>query len=364
MVLVTVVIPVFNGEAWLAEQLASVAADSAQPFQTVIADNGSTDGSLTVARGFERRMPLSIVDASQERGQAFARNKGARAGSGGYLLFLDQDDVIAPGYVQAMTTALRDSEIVAARMDGSMLNRGWRKYARELAQKSGLPDEPIPWAYGCTLGVRRATFEQLGGFAEDLPAPAGEDVDFCWRAAERGLSPTIVPDAVVHYRFPDSVRGFFRQGIRYGRAGVLVEARHGVFNDATRWESVRSFLGPLRLVLLGPSLGARGRGVFLLGRRIGTARGRHEVRIGRRKAGAGAALRFSEVQHAGVPAALQKADPVAGEDDLAEIWATIAIEASEAVATRFIAAVEKAFEPVRLLPLGGAPRDHLAPGCG
>ncbi|MCA1845017.1 MAG: glycosyltransferase, partial [Actinobacteria bacterium] len=188
---VSVVIPVFNGARWLTRQLDALRRDGAQPFETVIADNGSTDDSVAIVRSFGSEMSITAVDASARRGQAYARNVGATVAAGEYLLFLDQDDEIGPGYVEAMVTALRSSELAAARMDGVKLNEGWRSRGRILPQTGGLPGDPVPWAYGCTLGVRRSTFERLGGFAEDLGelgAFAAEDIDFCWRAHENGVA--------------------------------------------------------------------------------------------------------------------------------------------------------------------------------
>jgi GT2 family glycosyltransferase len=269
---VSVVIPVLNGARWLASQLGALRLDSTQPFETIIADNGSTDDSIAVARSFDRQMTIIVLDASERRGQSFARNLGAKAATGDLLLFLDQDDEIGPGYVSAMASALHRAELVAARMDDHKLNDGWRRHARTLPQTSGLPSDPVPWAYGCTLGVRRNTFERLGGFAEDLGALASEDVDFCWRAYANGVVLTFVEDAILHYRYPTTLGGLFRQGVTYGFAGVMVESRHGTAPSTDRMSMIRSFAGPARLVIMGPSTGGRARGLFLLGRRLGRAR--------------------------------------------------------------------------------------------
>ncbi len=153
------------------EQLQALSSDSAEPFETVIADNGSTDDSVAIAQAFAQDIELVVVDASGSKGQAYARNLGARTATGKYLLFLDQDDEVGPGYVSVMATALDRAEFVAARMEDHKLNHGWRQQARTLPQTEHLPTDPIPWAYGCTLGVRRTTFERLGGFPEDLAAP-------------------------------------------------------------------------------------------------------------------------------------------------------------------------------------------------
>jgi glycosyltransferase involved in cell wall biosynthesis len=266
---VSVVIPVLNGARWLAEQLQALRHDSAQPFETVVADNGSTDDSVAIARSFERAMTVIVADASERQSHGFARNVGARAATGDYLVFLDADDVIAPGYVSALVSALDAAEFVAARMDSDKLNEGWRRYARALPQTNGLPGGAVPWGYGGTLGMRRTSFERIGGFSEDL---AAEDVDFGIRAHECGVPLTFVSDAVLHYRYPATLRGFFRQGLSYGFAGTLVDVRHGKAPTMTCRALILSFAGPLRLCVMGPTKGIRGRGLFLLGRRLGSLR--------------------------------------------------------------------------------------------
>jgi len=274
---VSVVIPVLNAGRWLAQQLEALRLESAQPFETVVADNGSTDDSVAVARSFEREMTVVIADASERRSHGFARNVGARTATGDYLLFLDADDVIAPGYISAMAAALDGAEFIAARMDSDKLNEGWRRFARALPQADGLPGGAVPWAYGGTLGMRRSAFERLGGFAEDF---AGEDVDFGIKAHGRGVMLEFVPNAVLHYRYPATLRGFFRQGLSYGFTGTMVNARHGVTPTMTGQALIRSFAGPIRLCVIGPTKGIRGRGLFLLGRRLGTLRAIRRLRRG------------------------------------------------------------------------------------
>lgn len=263
---VSVVIPVLNGARWLACQLEALSRDDAQPFETIIADNGSTDDTIAIARSFDREMRLRVIDASERRGQSFARNLGARAATGDLLLFLDHDDEIGPGYVAAMVSALRGTEFVAARIDDHKLNAGWCRKARTVPLIDELRRSPIPWAPGGTLGVRRTTFERLGGFAEDLFC--GEDVEFCRRAQKHGVVLKFVPEAILHYRYRTTLRGFVRQGNAYGFADVVVDARCGTF-QFTSWSIIRSCAGPIRLLVMGPTKGNRARGLFLLGRRLG-----------------------------------------------------------------------------------------------
>ena len=279
---VSVVIPVYNGATVLAQQLESLVRERSRPgsppFEVVIADNGSSDTSVVVARSYAGRLDLRVVDADDRRGQAHARNVGASAASHELLLFLDQDDEVGPGYIATMAAALCNQSFVAARMDCVALNPGWRQHVRTLAQTSALADGPdgARWGYGCTLGIRRPTFEALGGFDADLPVRAGEDVEFCTRAHAAGVKLAFVPDAVLHYRFPHRLGSILRQGHTYGLAGAYVEERAGRRTPSSFTSTVRAMLGPLRLIIIGPSIGTRAHGLFLLGRALGAGRTRRQ----------------------------------------------------------------------------------------
>lgn len=270
----TVVIATFNGLPYVHRQLdALVSSPTTSAFEIVVADNGSTDGTRAQieARGDD---VVRVVDASARQGRCFARNQGASAALGNLLLFLDQDDVAAPGYVDAMVGALAESSIVAARMDGTLLNNGWLAAARGVPQSEGLPPpSPLPWAYACTLGIRRDAFTSVRGFDEEMN-DGSEDLDLCWRLHAAGHDLIFVPDAVLHYRFPRTKRALFAQGRRYGRARVTLGLKHpDVITeraDLVSW--FRLTAGSSRR-LLARDPGVRGRGAGMLGRCVGLAEG-------------------------------------------------------------------------------------------
>ena len=275
----SVVIPTYNGERFLGVQLSALAGEALDGgFEVIVSDNGSADGTISLAESFADRIEVRVVDASARRGQTFARNTGATAAHGGLLVFLDQDDKIAPGYLESMATALASSPAVAARMDVQELNSGSMSEAREIVQTEALPLGTTPWAYGCTLGIRREVFEGVGGFDESL-YDASEDIDLCRRLHDRNVAIQYVPSALLHYRFPETLGGFFRQGRRYAIAQGALDRRqlkHAPPFSVWRW--ARSTLGPLRLIALGKDRGSRARGIFLLGRRVGTIEGELRAR--------------------------------------------------------------------------------------
>ena len=220
----TVVIPLFNGLPYLVQLLDSLAVqDDTVPFEVILVDNGSTDGSRAVATTYSERLNLCTIECRRGQGQAFARNDGAAVAKSELILFVDQDDVLASSYVAEMVLALETAGIVAARVDTALLNPGWR--VRRLAQEDGLAGGPLPWGYGGTLGFRKAVFEQVQGFDESMKW-AAEDEDLCWRAQMSGVVLKFAPDALLYYRFPKTNRALRRQGFRYGFAQTRLEHKH------------------------------------------------------------------------------------------------------------------------------------------
>lgn len=219
-------IPSRNAARELPSQLRSLAVQETDVrWEVVVSDNGSTDGTRDVALGYADRLDIRVVDASREPGRAFACNEGARAARGNSICFLDADDEVAPGYVQAMAAALRVHSFVGAKVDLS-LNTGWVAASRDPFQQEGLLNVfgYLPFGIGCTLGVRREAFDAVNGFSGEIRFD--EDVDFCWRVQQAGVPMAFVPEAVVRYRFRDDLWALFTQTVNYGSGQVLLYRRY------------------------------------------------------------------------------------------------------------------------------------------
>lgn len=226
----SVVIPCLNAADTLGVQLEALARQSwPGEWEVIVADNGSTDGSREVAERYRDRLPhLRVVDASDRKGQAHARNVGAAAAMGEAFLFCDADDEVAPGWLAALGRILEDREFVACRYDNEKLNPEWVRRTHLNPQKDGLTayDYPdfLPHAGGGGLAVRRHVHEAVGGFDESMPAL--EDTDYCWRIQLAGYGFTFAPDAVVSIRHKHGLGGIFRQGMSYGKHNVLIYKKY------------------------------------------------------------------------------------------------------------------------------------------
>ena len=92
--LVSILIPAYNAEEWIAETLRSAVAQTWQPKEIIVVDDGSTDRTLAIARKFESK-EVRVV-ANEHLGAAATRNKALALSQGDYIQYLDADDLLAP----------------------------------------------------------------------------------------------------------------------------------------------------------------------------------------------------------------------------------------------------------------------------
>jgi glycosyltransferase involved in cell wall biosynthesis len=216
--LISVVIPVLNAADTLPAQLEALSGQTYEgKWELIIADNGSTDGTVEIARSWgDRIQGLRAVDASDRKGQAHARNVGAAAAHGDFIAFCDADDVATPGWLEGMAEAARSCDVAAGTLDHDSLNprsvRSWR--SAQPREEAPADEAFLPWAESANLGVRASVFRKLGGFNETYQA--SEDVEFSWRVQLASYTLASAPDAVVRYRHRSSVRSLMRQHYVYG----------------------------------------------------------------------------------------------------------------------------------------------------
>jgi glycosyltransferase involved in cell wall biosynthesis len=197
----SVIMPCFNAEATVAEQLESLLSQQwSEPWELIISDNGSTDNSVDIARKFRNRFPLfQIIDASARKGSSYARNAGVHAARSESVAFCDADDWVDPSWVGAMGEALSQYDVVYGQMCFDKFNSP--KWAERSSRrwKDGLYREQfLPHAGAGNLGVRRSVHEAIGGFDERLPRAV--DADYYWRLQLEGYKLHYVPEAIYQYR--------------------------------------------------------------------------------------------------------------------------------------------------------------------
>ncbi|MFQ5517102.1 MAG: glycosyltransferase [Acidimicrobiia bacterium] len=218
--LISVVMPCYNGAKTLPAQLEALASQTFQGgWELVLVDNRSTDGSADLARRWADRLPLRVVEAAERQGINYARNAGAAAARGDYIIFCDVDDVAREGWLQAMAQAAARCALIGGALDEAALNdettRAWRPPTSQQTLPVAL--DFLPFAVGANCGVRADVLDALEGFDESY-VRGGADVEFFWRAQLAGHDLCHVPDAVMEYRHRPGLRTLRRQFYRYGRA--------------------------------------------------------------------------------------------------------------------------------------------------
>ena len=187
--LVSVVVPVYNRERFLRETLESVSALDYEPFEVIVVDDGSTDGSAAIARSFPEVRYLR----QENRGPGAARNAGIDVARGEFVAFVDSDDVVLPHKLSAQIGYLVDHPDVTATL-------GRQEWITP--PPDAVPD--LVWGDldGITpisIVIRRAALIEVGGFDPALRGP--EDVDLLVRLREGGFRFLVVPEVVMHRRY-------------------------------------------------------------------------------------------------------------------------------------------------------------------
>ncbi|MFI7484321.1 glycosyltransferase [Kocuria sp. M1R5S2] len=227
---ISVVVPVRNGARDIHRQLGALSEqDVGEPFEVVVADNGSTDDTVAVVKSWGDRLPsLRVIDAQGPATVAHGRNVGAQQARGELVLFCDADDRVHPEWVREMAKSLDDYDAVGAR---SLLIDATQEPEQvtgelKLASVHGY----LPYALGCNCGVTRSWLFKLGGF--DLSYEGGhEESDFFWRLQKAGGSLGYAPNALLDYRQRTSAMGLFRQRRRYAASSILLWVRFHEYAD-------------------------------------------------------------------------------------------------------------------------------------
>lgn len=102
--LVSVIVPAYNAERWIAETLTSIRAQTYEPIETIVVDDGSTDGTPGVASASG-----ALVLSTRGAGPGGARNAGLEKARGEFIQFLDADDLLATGKVARQVAVLHES---------------------------------------------------------------------------------------------------------------------------------------------------------------------------------------------------------------------------------------------------------------
>jgi len=205
---ITVVIPVLDGATTIGIQLAAVLGQAVDaPFEVVVVDSGSTDGTPAVVTGFGDPRVRLVHETDRPRNAGAAKNTGVRVARAPLIAFCDADDLVADGWLAAVLAALQDHPVVSVTAEHGRCSPG-------LSARS-CPAPVVEHTFGGrtvfsggAFGITRDVYLAVGGFDPD--ARGAVDYEFALRL-HRLTGLTAAPSgAVVHVRLRSDPVAAFR----------------------------------------------------------------------------------------------------------------------------------------------------------
>jgi GT2 family glycosyltransferase len=226
---VSVVMPFAGDGAAAAAAIDTLLALDTQPGdELIVADNSVLPIAARVAGD-----AVTVVRAIAERSPAHARNAGAAIAHNDWILFLDADCLVRHGLLAAYFALPVSDDVgalageVLAAPAGDTLVARYGAARGFLSQEAHLRHPYRPRAVAANLLVRRAAFEQVGGFYEGVRA--GEDTDFSWRIQAAGWRLELRSEASVEHRYRTTMRDLRSQWRGYAAGRAWLARRYDGF---------------------------------------------------------------------------------------------------------------------------------------
>ena len=227
----SIIIISYNAKQKLLACLASVSRCLPVGCEIIVVDNASSEGNTDAVEGSFRN--VTLIRSGENLGFAAGCNRGARDANGAFLVFLNPDTLVEPGWLEALVAPFESYDAV-----GLATAKILMMYQRDqinacgcnlhltginLCRGLGRPRESYAEAgdvsviSGAAFAIRRELFAKLGGFDEDMFL-YGEDADLSWRARLSGWRTLYTPDSIVFHDYEVRIaplRMFWNERNRY-----------------------------------------------------------------------------------------------------------------------------------------------------
>jgi N-acetylglucosaminyl-diphospho-decaprenol L-rhamnosyltransferase len=232
---VEIVIPVFNQLSYTRDCLESLHRSTGVTARVVVVDNGSSDGTAEYLDG---DTGVDVIHNSENRGCAVAWNQGVRSGKADWVVVLNNDVLLTPGWLEGLLTSAEAEgwDIVTPAMREGVLNYELEPYAREFV-KAAAGAVRADVADGVCFMVRRRVFEVIGLFDEKFRIGVFEDTDFFERARRAGFKLGTTGRSFIHH-FGSVTQKSIRQGKTcgpYEQENRIYFRKKWQLNQIQRW---------------------------------------------------------------------------------------------------------------------------------
>jgi len=230
--LVSVIVPVKNGAGTLGRCLRSLKRSYYRNFEIIVVDDHSDDNTVEIARVNN----CTVIEVKNGNGANNARNVGAAVSKGDILMFVDSDIVVGRETILGIVESLEESYVdavvgiyTAKHRHESFISQ----YKNLWVRYSYLKSPPaIDWLFGAISGIKRPSFEKLGGFNIELLARHGhDDIELGKRFARANLNIILNMDIEVehlkNYTLPTFIKNEFHRSVGFAELAIR-------FNETTK----------------------------------------------------------------------------------------------------------------------------------
>jgi len=203
--LVSIIIPVYNGEKYLAQAIESILAQTYRPIEIIAVDDGSTDGSSKIAKRYSENL-LYIYQSN--RGAGAARNTGVKKAKGNFIAFLDADDVWVEDKL-SLQMEVFGSDLELDVVFGHVEHFYSPELRQSVRKRIVCPPEKMPGYHAGSMLIRKESFFRVGMFDPGLQC--GEFIDWYIRAKENGLEEILLSAVLTKRRIHMANMGILKR---------------------------------------------------------------------------------------------------------------------------------------------------------
>jgi glycosyltransferase involved in cell wall biosynthesis len=224
--MLSVIIPVYNGEKTIGKCLSPLLVQSRKPDEIIVVDDGSDDRTADIVKTFKKVTLLR----QEHKGPAAARNLGAKKAKGNILLFTDSDCIPDKEWVSEMAKPFESKETAGAQGRYKTIQKGIiarfvqleieDRYDRMKKRKY------IDFIGSYAAGYRKSAFLEFSGFDEAFPLASGEDPELSFKLAKAGHKMVFNDRAVVYHNHVDSLGAYLKQKFWRAYWRILLYRKH------------------------------------------------------------------------------------------------------------------------------------------
>ena len=208
---VSIVIPCYNHTDFLKDCLNSLTTQTYSNWEAIVVDDNSVDGEPEEVVKYFKDKRIKIVRHEENKGLAAARNTGFKLAQGNLLLSVDADDMLEPGFLHKVITAINESsDANCVFTDFQLFGTKNKRWCNQVKNPEAMTI--AQWIPGSGTLMRRTMWESAGGYCEASELRFGnEDWDFWLAAAAININAVHIPEALYLYRqHPMSMRNNLR----------------------------------------------------------------------------------------------------------------------------------------------------------